>query len=53
MGIVIYIVTVYLKVYETLKFDNAVMLHLLSDTFPVLILYLVNVFRLLSPVLNG
>jgi len=39
LGIVIYIVTVYLKVHKTLKFNYAMMLHLLSDIFPVLILY--------------
>jgi len=39
LGIVIYIVTVYLKVYKTLKFDYAMMLRLVSDIFSVLILY--------------
>jgi len=36
LGVVIYFVTVYLKVYKTLKFDYAQMLRLVSDIFPVL-----------------
>jgi len=34
----IYIVTIYLKVYKTLKFDYAMMLRLESDIFLVFIL---------------
>jgi len=36
--IYIYIVTIYLKVYKTLKFDYAMMLRLESDIFLVFIL---------------